>query len=112
VSARDKFKRYTVKDLEKRPALHSRRLDPPLDLLVEDLKLEEHGYRYSIIRDTRVPANPPRVACRKFDGQRWAIIPMYSITYLIDPSERAAIDANEQALVSSHSCCFTRWSRA
>lgn len=92
--ARDSFRRRTVHELEQLPIRETRQLEPPLQYLSEETRLEEPPYRYSLIRDTRNPPQPTRVTYREFDGKRWNVIPIYSITYLIEPMERAAIEAN------------------
>jgi len=94
MTPRDNFRRYRVVELEALPTKQARPLTPPLDYLVEEEKVEDLPYRYSLIRDTRPNPIPTRVAYRELVGGHWTIIPVYSISYLIDPMERAAIDAN------------------
>jgi hypothetical protein len=98
MSPRDNFHRYSVAQLEAMPGtMPPRRLDPPLDYLLEEVKLEDPPYRYSLVKDTRKPpVVRTRVIYRELIDERWEVVPIYSLSYLIDPMERAAIEANER----------------
>jgi len=93
---RDPFKRPTVEELEALPTIRARNLDPPLHLFVIEVKQEEHGYQYCLVRDTRRPEMPARVVVLEHRAGEWTTVHPLSLTRVVDGSERAAMEAADR----------------